>query len=267
MCRRLAAHRGDTIRTCDFLLPKQALYQAELRPVRDGNDSGAPQTLSGSRLYLSEMSHTQPTILHRTEQWLVLGKPAGWHTVSGQSDEPDMESWLRVKIPACSELEEAGLVHRLDLPTSGCLLAATDEIIRQTLRDAMSGRGNTRIEKQYVARCAAGLPQQGAFELYFTKRHRGSRKMTVSKHGAERTLGKCTWNVLSRSGKGDLVELELLGPGRRHMLRAGMAFLGHPLVGDTLYGGSTTNDSPLLHARRLIISGLAVESPAPPWAL
>ena len=213
------------------------------------------------------MPPTEPTILRRTEQWLVLDKPTGWHTVSGRGDEPDVESWLRVRVPACSGLEEAGLTHRLDLPTSGCLLCATDEIIRQTLRDAMSGRGDTRIEKQYVARCGVGLPEQGAFDLYFTKRHRGSRKMTVSTQGNARALGRCTWTVLQRGSDGDVVEMELLGPGRRHMLRAGMAYLGHPLVGDALYGGANTNASPLLHARRLIINGLAVESPDPPWAI
>ncbi|MBC8289002.1 MAG: RNA pseudouridine synthase, partial [Planctomycetes bacterium] len=91
------------------------------------------------------MSQLEPTILHRTEQWLVLNKPSGWHTVAGRGDEPDVESWLRAKVPACSGLDEGGVVHRLDLPTSGCLLAATDETIRATLREAMSGRGQVAI--------------------------------------------------------------------------------------------------------------------------
>jgi 23S rRNA-/tRNA-specific pseudouridylate synthase len=212
------------------------------------------------------VSHGEPLILHRTEQWLVIDKPTGWHTLAGRGDERDVESWLRGKVPACSPLEEAGLVHRLDLPTSGCLLAATDETIRRMLREAMSGRSTIDIRKHYLARCGVGLPDQGAFDLYFTKRHRGSRKMIVSKRGDDRVEGRCRWRVLGRAGGGDLVEVELLGPGRRHMIRAGLASLGHPLVGDALYGGDQSLDAPQLHACRLSINGLVVESPRPEWA-
>ena len=216
--------------------------------------------------YLWGVPSADPVILHRTEQWLVIDKPSGWHTVAGRGDELDVESWLRGKVPACSELEEAGLVHRLDLPTSGCLLAATDEAIRVALREAMSGRGSVDIHKHYLARCGVGLPDQGAFELYFTKRHRGSRKMTVSQRGDARSAGRCCWRVCERAGGGDLIEVELLGPGRRHMIRAGMASLGHPLVGDALYGGDASAEGPRLHACRLSINGLVVESPRPDWA-
>ncbi|MDP6479956.1 MAG: RNA pseudouridine synthase [Phycisphaerales bacterium] len=213
------------------------------------------------------MPQPEPTILHRTEQWIVLDKPSGWHTVAGRGDEPDIESWLRGKVPACGMLDEAGLVHRLDNPTSGCLLAATDEPIRVALREAMSGRGSVDIRKHYLARCVGGLPDQGAFELYFTKRHRGSRKMTVAPRGDDRAVGRCRWRVLDRRAEGDLVEVELLGPGRRHMLRAGLASLGHPLVGDSLYGDVSSIQSPQLHACRVSINGLTVEAPRPDWAL
>jgi 23S rRNA-/tRNA-specific pseudouridylate synthase len=89
-------------------------------------------------------------------------------------------------------------------------------------------------------------------------------------------------------GSNTLVEVELLGPGRRHQIRAGMAHEGHPLVGDTLYGGSSREGGLCLHAWRLegeslshasggaastLISldgqpsaSLRIESPAPEWA-
>jgi 23S rRNA-/tRNA-specific pseudouridylate synthase len=65
--------------------------------------------------------------------------------------------------------------------------------------------------------------------------------------------------------RGDLVELDLLGPGRRHELRAGCAYLGHPLVGDVLYGG-TAAARIQLHAWRVELDGELVEAPPPPWA-
>jgi 23S rRNA-/tRNA-specific pseudouridylate synthase len=235
--------------------------------VREGDCSGGGTAHDDQRLDIFwGMTLGTPSILHRTEQWLVIDKPAGWHTVSGRGDEPDVESWLRGKIPACSLLEEAGLVHRLDQPTSGCLLTATDETIRAALRQSMSGHGAAEIRKHYLACCGVGLPDQGAFELYFTKRHRGSRKMTVSARGDDRAVGRCRWRVLSRAPGGDLVEVELLGPGRRHMIRAGLASLGHPILGDVLYGGSNSVASPQLHACRVSINGLVVNSPAPDWA-
>jgi 23S rRNA-/tRNA-specific pseudouridylate synthase len=74
------------------------------------------------------------------------------------------------------------------------------------------------------------------------------------------------WRVVARDAlHGDLVELELVGPGRRHQLRASCAHLGHPLVGDALYRGATA-DSVRLHAWKVEIDGVTVEAPAPPWA-
>jgi 23S rRNA-/tRNA-specific pseudouridylate synthase len=209
--------------------------------------------------------HTEPAILYRSEHWLVLTKPSGWHSVAGSGDEPDIETWLRTRVPACSMLEEAGLVHRLDLPTSGCLLAATDHSTRQELRDVMSGRGDLNITKQYLARCRVGLAEQGEFDLHFTTRHRGSRKVTVSAQGEPHSRGRCEWRVLSRdSHRGELVRVDLLGPGRRHVIRAGFAHLGHPLAGDELYGGQA--GTPQLHAWALVVGDVRVESPPPVWA-
>ena len=196
----------------------------------------------------------------------MLNKPAGWHTVAGRSDQPTVEGWLAAAVPACAELDEAGLVHRLDSPTSGCLLVATNADTRATLRDAMSGRGGPEIGKRYLARCSGGIEERGRFDLYFTRRHRGSRKVTVRASGEQADRGQCVWRVVDRDAeRGDLVEVDLLGPGRRHVIRAGLASLGHPLTGDALYGGA---GSPLcLHAMSLDVGGCVVVAPLPVWAM
>ncbi|MDP7028817.1 MAG: RNA pseudouridine synthase [Phycisphaerales bacterium] len=207
----------------------------------------------------------EPVILHRGHRWLVVNKPAGWHSVAGRGDEPDVEGWLRQAVPDCAALHEGGLVHRLDQTTSGCLLAATREAERVSLRAAMSGRGGIVVGKRYLARVGAGVRSSGQFDLYFTRRHRGSRKVTVRGVGEDAERGQCAWRVLSRdASRGDLIEVDLLGPGRRHIIRAGMAFLGHPLVGDAMYGGGVGGAR--LHSASLTVDGQTVAAPAPEWA-
>ena len=213
------------------------------------------------------------SILREEAAWLVVAKPAGIHAVAQRgSDAPSVEAWLRAARPELAALDEAGLVHRLDHETSGCLLVAKDAAARARLRDAFSGRGGD-IRKTYLARVEGRFADRvlaGAFTLSFTSRHKGSAKVTVHTRGEPETIGRCRWRVRSVDGEGasatTLLEVELLGPGRRHQIRAGLAHERHPLVGDTLYGAQEAPHGPLLHAWRLEVGGQVVECPAPPWA-
>ena len=215
-------------------------------------------------------------VLREETSWLVVAKPAGIHSVSQRgSDAPSVEAWLRAARPELGGLTECGLVHRLDHETSGCLLVAKDADTRERLREAFSGRGGD-IRKTYLARVEGRLPDRvmaGAFTLSFTSRHNGSAKVTVHTRGEPDTIGRCRWRVRSVAGDNataiattTLLEVELLGPGRRHQIRAGLAFEGHPLVGDALYGEENATHGPLLHAWRVEVDGIGVECPPPLWA-
>lgn len=208
----------------------------------------------------------EPRILHRTEHWMVVDKPSGWHSVAGPGEQSDVETWLRDQEPACQDQDDGGLVHRLDLLTSGCLLVALDDATHDFLRSSMSGRTDVVIGKQYLARCDLGLSDVGQFELYFSKRHRGSRKMTVKTFGDPHALGRCTWQSQGRVGRGELLAVDLIGPGRRHQIRAGLAHLRHPIHGDTLYGIPTDSRPLCLHAWALTLEGQRVVSEPPEWA-
>lgn len=225
-------------------------------------------------------------MLHENAQWMVLHKPAGWHSVEARFSRGGevLARWLAEHHPAQSPLPDAGLVHRLDQCTSGCIIAAKSESMRSVLREAVSGRGQLSVRKVYLALVMCGVPAQGRFELLFSSRHKGSAKVTVRRDG-EGERGECSWRVVRAADamKGenpdsaapaaafDLIEVELHGPGRRHQIRAGMAFMGHPLAGDSLYRGAPL--SPpwsagcfALHAWRVVIDGVTVESPHPFWA-
>ena len=218
---------------------------------------------------------------------MVLHKPAGWHSVEVRSSSGGevLSRWIAVQFAAQARLPDAGLVHRLDQCTSGCMIAARDASVHGMLREAVSGRGSMHIKKVYLALVRPGIAPQGRFELVFSSRHKGSTKATVRRDG-EGELGECSWRVVRAAEKTsdngidaattplafDLIEVEIHGPGRRHQIRAGMAFTGHPLAGDALYRGAPLNPKWsagcfTLHAWRVEIGDLLVESPRPTWAI
>lgn len=209
----------------------------------------------------------EPCIIADRATWLVIGKPAGWHSVEqAHGGERTVEAWLRSAVPEQASLMGAGLVHRLDEGTSGCLVAARTEPALAELRSAFSGDPSRQaVEKRYRAWVATGVRERGQFALHFTGRHRGSSKVSVSERGDASTRGICRWSVLSRGALHDLVEIDLVGPGRRHQIRAGFAWLGFPLASDATYRGAARADfeHAALHAHAVIIDGDEVVDPDP----
>lgn len=192
------------------------------------------------------------------EGGFVLDKPAGWHTVAGRG-EPAVETWLTEHHPEQIHIPEAGLVHRLDQGTSGCLMVSSSLEASEGLQ---SGMRDGSIHKRYVAMVSRRMHRGGGFDLYFTSRYKRSKKITVSDTGIKKHKGSCAWSVLDTTKSHSLIEVKLIGPGRRHQVRAGLASLGFPIVGDSLYGGEDA-DRLMLHASRLSSSVFAVDVPVP----
>ncbi len=214
----------------------------------------------------------QPEVIRETPNWLVVNKPSGWHSVrlaGGERNGDDGESaggailqeWLAGHYPDLAALPESGLVQRLDRMTSGCAIVgrSSESVVR--LADAVRGRWGS-IRKTYLA-MVEGRCEDGTFDLYFGSRYRRSRKVSVRESGPAKERGACRWRAVEVRRDSTRIEIELLGPGRRHQIRAGMAHLGHPLLGDELYGGPAWNGRFGLHAWRVVIEDQAITAAVP----
>ena len=98
--------------------------------------------------------------------------------------------------------------------------------------------------------------------LHFTSRYKRSKKVSVARNGEARHRGTCTWSIRERGSRVTLVE----GTGRPRAQTSdssGVAHVGGALLGDSCTVASPGPDRPALHAWRLELDGVTVESPSP----
>ena len=183
----------------------------------------------------------------------VLNKPPGLATQGGTKTHQHLD---RLLDGLAGEDGRPKLIHRLDKDTSGALLVARTARAAGLFSKAFSGRTARKI---YWA-LLVGVPDknEGTIDAPLAKQPgTGGEKMHISEeHGLP---AKTKWRVIDRAGnRAAWVELQPL-TGRTHQLRAHMAALGHPIVGDAKYGGAEAfltggiSRKLHLHARRIRI--------------
>ncbi|MGQ0628176.1 MAG: RluA family pseudouridine synthase [Phycisphaerales bacterium] len=190
-------------------------------------------------------------VVRSDARFVVISKPAGLLSVPGKGAENAVcaASWARERY-----IEARGpiTVHRLDMDTSGLLLMALDEAAQRGLSWQFEAR---TVGKEYVALVEGDVAGDEGVVVAAMRLDPARRPLQV----IDPLLGRpaeTRWRVLSREGGRTRVRLTPL-TGRSHQLRVHCASMGHPILGDGLYGRLETAPRLMLHA-----SGLAFDDPS-----
>ena len=183
-------------------------------------------------------------LVHEDAGFLVVNKASGLLSVPGRG--PDKQDCLIHRVQAV--YPEALAVHRLDMSTSGLLLLARSPEMHRELSKLFEQR---QVAKRYIAVLAGRLAaESGEVDLPlicdWPNRPRQKVDFEVGKPSQTR------YRLLAYDAASDTsrVELEPI-TGRSHQLRVHMQSLGHPILGDELYGDEASAPRLLLHATRL----------------
>jgi 23S rRNA pseudouridine1911/1915/1917 synthase len=227
------------------------------------------------------------SVLHEDDDCLVVDKPAGLvvHPAPGHPSGTLVNALLalRPQVAGVGSERKAGIVHRLDRDTSGCLLVAKHDRAHEILSRQFAERS---VEKRYWAWTWGHMVGESG-EIDRPIGRSASDRQRMSSRTRRGRSAVTRWLVLERYPVGEWLELAP-ETGRTHQIRVHLAEAGHPVIGDGRYGGGPTRargfhgpQRPLaewaaaaaarqaLHARSLAFDGpsdgrrIRVEAPLP----
>ena len=182
-------------------------------------------------------------VLYEDNHLIAVCKPAGILTQGDASGEASLLDWVKRWIAERYHKPGnvfLGLVHRLDRPVGGVVVFAKTSKAAGRLSAQFRERS---VEKRYLAGVEGTItPASGRLE-HFIQHREGSRSVEVSKHarsGAKTAILR--YDTRWTDDKVSVLEVQL-ETGRKHQIRAQLAHVGHPIVGDRLYGARQRNDS------------------------
>jgi 23S rRNA pseudouridine955/2504/2580 synthase len=171
--------------------------------------------------------------LHEDDDVLVLNKPMGLAVQGGPGLTRHVDGMLEVLRDR--EGQRPRLVHRLDKDTAGCLLVARSRFAAAALAKTFRSRSARKIYWALVA--GVPRPRQGRVSTFLAKEERDDESfMRIAQHGDEGASHAVTYYAVVDTAGSKLAWLSLKPvTGRTHQLRAHMAHIGHPIVGDPKY--------------------------------
>ncbi|MGA0878540.1 MAG: RluA family pseudouridine synthase [Ilumatobacteraceae bacterium] len=209
-------------------------------------------------------------VVYEDDAVIVVNKPAGLvvHPGAGRPDGT-LVNGLLARFPELAEVGQVhrpGIVHRLDSGTSGLLIVARRMEVYESLVAMMADR---EVHRHYLALVWGRLDAPvGTIDAPIGRDPRSPLRMAVVSAGKPARTG---YSEIRRFDQPEvtLVACEL-ETGRTHQIRVHLQAIGHPVVGDSVYGGSRASlrmDRPFLHADRLAfrhpVTGLALEFECP----
>ena len=182
-------------------------------------------------------------VLFADADLIVLNKPAGLvvHPAAGNPDGTLQNALLHFD-GGLAALPRAGIVHRLDKDTSGVMVVARSLRAHSSLVEQLQQRSMSRV---YHAVAHGDLLSGGSVDAPIGRHPRHRKKMAVVQSGRPAVSH---YRVLRRFGAASYLEVALK-TGRTHQIRVHMSHLGHPLVGDPVYGRSPKRNKTLTDAQ------------------
>ena len=190
-------------------------------------------------------------ILYEDEDVLVLNKPKGLvvHPAAGHQDDTLVNGLLYAMGDSLSGINgelRPGIVHRIDKDTSGLLAVAKNDLAHTMLASQLNDHSMARTYEAIV--CGGFREDSGTVDAPIGRHPSDGKKMCVPQRGSKNAVTH--WEVVRRYRGYTHVRCRL-ETGRTHQIRVHMAHIGHPILGDTVYGHKKAElgqDSQCLHA-------------------
>lgn len=190
-------------------------------------------------------------IVYEDEYLAIINKAQGMvvHPSAGHSSGTLVNALLyHIKdLSTINGVVRPGIVHRIDKDTSGLLMIAKNDKAHHILADELKAKKSLR---KYLAIVHGNLPNdRGMIEAPIGRSEKDRKKQAVTAKGKDAIT---RFQVVERFGDFTLVDLSL-ETGRTHQIRVHMAYIGHPVAGDPLYGPRKTlaGNGQFLHAQTL----------------
>jgi len=190
-------------------------------------------------------------VVYEDEHLLVVDKPAGVvvHPAAGHATGT-LSQALAARGAGGGDPERPGIVHRLDRDTSGLLVVAKSEAVHRALQELIRRR---ELEREYLA-LVEGRPARSGTVDAPVGRDRVDRKLVSTRTDAPRPA-RTHFEIAEELPRTSLLSVRL-ETGRTHQIRAHMAAIGHPVVGDSAYGGGKAGQRlgltrQFLHSRKV----------------
>ncbi|MCW5694966.1 MAG: RluA family pseudouridine synthase [Pseudolabrys sp.] len=236
----------------------------------------APKLREDSPQVLKDREYLHSITLAEDDDVLILNKPMGLAVQGGSGTTRHVDGLLEALRGPGRDAQKPRLVHRLDKDTAGCLLIAKTRFAAAALAKTFRTRSARKIYWALVA--GVPKPKQGRISTYLAKQEMEEDSfMRVAKHGEKDAVHAVTYYAVVETSAQKLAWISLKPvTGRTHQLRAHMAHIGHPIVGDPKYfnienwelPGGIQNKLHLL-ARRIVVphprgGTIDVSAPLPP---